>query len=207
MTHLSHHTFLLSMKEEQENINVSEGRKDLLQEQQDKFKEFLSEHCGLEMPPSERYEFLTKADYEICSIRLMHTDKIKESGMEYYRFWALLLADTRRFIKAGLNSLEFQATCPPYLLKEAATFPTYEWKGSRADLTELLTGIYCADVIRLKNGKRPSFVPFAQFFGNFFGIEYKYPGDEMRKILTRKRDPAPFFHRIIESLKEKEANN
>jgi hypothetical protein len=152
-------------------------------------------------------------DYELCGIRLMYSDKMKETGTDYYRYWLLLLKDTQRFIDAGLKSLEYQATCPEYrskeeetfVSKEAETFPAYAWKGKRADLTELLAAIYCTGVIRLKNGKYPPFATFAQFIGRFFGIEYKYPADDMRKILQRKRNKTRFLLHITKCLQEKRA--
>ena len=208
MTNLNDQPFLFSMKREMEQISDLEGHKTLLQAQQSAFKTYLSECCHSEIPAPERFEFLSIADYEVCSLRLLYTDKIRENNDGFYRFWSILLADTRRFISAGIKTLEFQISCPAYLLtKPTPTFPSFTWTGTRTDLMEALVGIYLAGVIRLKNGARPSFTLFVNFIGHFFGITYKHPSDEMRKVLGRKRDQTPFFHRVIKCMKDKDAKH
>ena len=206
MENLSKQPFLLSMKQATEQTEDFKGYETLLQAQQDAFKEYLYESCHSAIPAQQRYEFLQTAEYEVCHIRLMCADKIRKNNIQFYHFWAMMIVDTRRYINVGIKSLEFQRKCPPHMLVEPShTFPDYKWISNRIDLSECLVGLYLTDVIRLKDGRRPPFALFAKFVGNFFGIAYPEPHDDMRKVLNRKKNSTPFLYRIIESIKSKSA--
>jgi len=100
--------------------------------------------------------------------------------------------------------LEFLTTCPAHLLeKPSKTLPDFVWTANKIDLTETMVGIYQADVIRLTNGKRPTFEQVAQFFGNVFGISYDNLYTDARKVLQRKKSQTPFLNRIIAAIKTK----
>ena len=106
----------------------------------------------------------------------MCADKIRANNVHFYRFWAMMIVDTRRYINVGIKTLEFQKTLPEHMLATPAqTFPDYKWTASQRDLMEIMVGIHQVDVIRLKDGKRPSFAMFAKFIGNFFGITFANP--------------------------------
>jgi hypothetical protein len=204
MDNLNSQPFFQSMKMATEQTGFTDGFKTLLQEQQNEFNDYLQACCHPGVPVPERYEFLQIADYAVCSIRLKYADKMRKHDFEFYHFWSILLADTRRFISIGLKSLDFQTRCPLHLLTTPTkTFPEYKWIGSRADLTEALAGVFHVDVIRLKDGRRLELVPFAQFIGSFFGITYENPHEDVRRVLRRKKHQTPFFHRVVERLKEK----
>jgi hypothetical protein len=204
MEDLSKQPFLLSMKQAVEKTGDLDAYETLLQEQQDAFMEYLDEHFNSEMPAPKRFHFLKRVEYEMCSIREIDADKIMGNDENFYRFWTMMIADTLRFIAIGVKTLEFQRECPAHMLAEPSqTYPSFNWKGSRNDLTEATVGIYQADVIRLNDGSRPSFALFSKFIGDFFGITYKNPYAELRKVLDRKRNQTPFLHRIIECLKKK----
>jgi hypothetical protein len=206
MDNLCNQPFLLSLRQAVEQTGDLQGYEALLQEQQSAFKEYLQTSCDTEMPAPKRYQFLKTADYQLSRLRLLCGDKIKEKDVDFFRVWSMLIMDTRWFINVGVETLKFQAECPAHLLTEPSqTFPEFKWMGSRNDLTEAFTGLYLVDVIRLKDGSRPSYVLFAKFFGSFFGIPYSNPHDEMRRILNRKKNPTPFMLRIIDAIRDKSA--
>jgi len=204
MDNLSQQPFLLSMKQAAKETGDWESYETMLQEQYSAFKAYLYESCSSDIPAPVRYEFLQSANYEICSIRLMYADKIRTNNAQFYRFWAMMIVDTRRYINAGIKTLDFLRKCPPYLVSNPAkTFPDYDWTASRNDLTEAMAGVFLADVIRLKNGKTPSFAMLIRFVGNFFGIDYKNPSQDFKVVIDRKRNQTPFLERLIVSIKDK----
>jgi hypothetical protein len=204
MTNLSNQPFLLSMAQAAQQTGNFSDYQTLLNEQQTQFKDFLYETCKPDIPAPVRFEFLSHAEYEICSIRLKYADEIRKIDKDFYRFWSMLIVDTRRYISIGINILNFLTTCPPYLLTEPSkTFPEYRWMGSRIDLTEGLAALFLSNVIRLKDGKPVAFAPFSKFIGSFFGISFKNPHLEMQKVINRKKNQTPFLDRMIESIKGK----
>jgi hypothetical protein len=204
MDNLCKQPFLLSLKEAAKQTGGFPVYETLLQEHQSAFQDYLYESCQSNIPAPKRYYFLKNADYQLSRLRLMYGDKIKKRDVDFFRFWSMLIMDTRWYINIGVETLKFQADCPAHMLTEPSqTFPAYRWTASRNDLTEAITGFFQADVIRLHDGSRTSFVPFAKSIGNFFGITYSNPHEEMRKILNRKKHQTPFFSRIIERLKGK----
>ena len=206
MENLSKHPFLLSLKEAVEQTGDWQDYETMLHERQSAFKEYLYDSCHAEKSAEIRYEFLKTADYEVCRIRLMCADKIRAKNADFYHQWAKLIVDTRRYIFIGLKTLDFLATCPSHMLSEPLhTFPENKWTAAKNDLTEALVGIFETDVIRLKDGRRMSFALFAQFVGNFFGIEYNHPYVEMQKVFNRKKNQTPFLERLIASIKGKSA--
>ena len=204
MENVRKHPFLLSMRLAVSHTGDFERFKTLLLEQHDAFKEYLDEWFYSEKPAPKRFHFLKRAEYELCRLRDEEAEKIRETDEIFYRFWAMKIDDTLRFIATGVETLIFQSNCPAHMLIEASqTFPEYKWMATRTDLSEAIAGIFQVDVIRLKDGSRPSFVPFAKFIGSFFGISYNNPHDDLRKILNRKKNQTPFLNRIIERLKGK----
>ena len=204
MEDLSKQPFLLSMKQAAEQTGDWQGYETLLQAQFCAFKEYLHDSCHSDIPAQKRYEFLQTADYEMCHIRLLYADKIRANNAQFYHFWAMMIVDTRRYINVGIKTLEFLQKCPAHMLSDPAkTFPDYKWTAKRRDLTEALAGIYLVDVIRLKDGSRPSFAMFAKFIGNFFEIEYKNPNVEMDKVVKQKKTQTPFLESIIACIKGK----
>jgi hypothetical protein len=156
------------------------------------------------MPAPKRFHFLKRADFEMCNLRQKYSDKIRENSENFYQLWAMLIEETVRFILTGIETLEFQARCPAHMLVEhSQKFPSFKWMATQTDLAECIVGIYQTDVIRLHDGSRPSFVQFAKFIGDFFGITYKYLYSDIGKLLTRKKGATPFLLRIIESIKNR----
>ena len=86
---------------------------------------------------------------------------------------------------------------------EQPDFPLCNWTAQRADLMEIIVGIYQADVIRMQDGSRPTFTHFARAIGHVFGITFKNPHEEMRKVLKRTIRQTPFLNRIIAAIKGK----
>ena len=201
MTNLNNQPFLVSMAQAAQQTGNFSDYQNLLQEQQTQFKDYLDKACRPDIPINNRFDFLSVAEYEICSIRLKYADKIRKTDMDFYHFWSMLIMDTRRYISTGINMLNFLKTCPLHLLTEPSkTFPEYRWMGSRRDLIEGLAALFHANVIRLRNGNPISFATFANFIGSFFGITFKNPYDEMRKVISRKRDKTAFLNKLIESI-------
>lgn len=204
MIHLNIQPFLLSLRQDLTHTSHFEGHKTMLYGHQSAFKEYVQNCCDAETPMDKRFEFLKQADYELCSIRLLHADRFRKHDIDFYRYWSMMIVDTRRFLSIGLETIKFLTICPKHLLGERPqTLPTYQWTGTRNDLTEAIVGVYQADVIRMKDGSRPSFALFAKFIGGLFGITYKYPQDDFRKIMSRKKNPTPFLNRMINSIKDK----
>ena len=204
MVNMRNQPFLMSLQREAGQTGDFEDFKTLLLEQQNAFKEFLYDHCHSKISVELRYEFLKTADYEICSIRLMCADKIRENDAVFFRFWSNLTMDTRRYINIGVKTLEFLTTCPVHMLKEPSkTFPDFEWTANKIDLSEVLVGIYQIDVIRSIDGSRPSFEHFVQYFGNVFGISYDYLYTDARRVINRKKSQTPFLLRVIAAIKSK----
>jgi len=173
----------------------------ILQEQQNMFKEYMQAYFNSDASYSKRFQFLKTADYKLKRINLMYADAVMEKNANLYRYWSMMIDDTRRFISIGLDTLKFQAKCPPHMLAEPSnTLSLYNWTAHRADLMEIIVGLYHADVIRLNDGNRPEFADFANEVGKLFGVAYKRPSDEMRKIIHRKRNKSPFLNRLISGI-------
>jgi len=205
MTDFSNQPFF-SLLEQAANQTVDlRDFEQLLKEQQSLFKEDLKNRFFSGLSAPKRFYFLSNVDNDLCRIHHEFADKIRDADADFYRFWAMLIDDTRHFVVVSLKTLKFQAKCPDHMLADehARTFPICNWTGKRSDLMEAIAGIYQADVIRLQDGKRPSFAVFAKEIGNVFGVTFSNPHLEMRKILNRKRDPTPFFNSIIDGLKDK----
>jgi hypothetical protein len=204
MENLRKQPFLLSMQQAVNQTSDLEGYRTLLSEQQDAFKEYLDEHFNSEKPAPKRFRFLKRAEYELCRIREKDADKIMENDEIFYRFWVMIIEDTLRFILIGTKSLEFQSNCPAHMLSEPVqSFPACIWSVNKIDLMELMVGVYQIDAIRLQDGSRPSFPLFVQAVGNVFGIEFDDPKKEAHRVVTRKKNPTPFFDRIVTLLKNK----
>jgi len=204
MINLCSQPFLLSLQQSAQQKDNHQDYEVLLQEQQNEFKEYVQNCFDSEMAAPKRFQFLRRADYELDSIHLRYAGNIEENNANFYRFWSMLIVDTRRFIAIGVDTLNFQAICPAHMLPEAVqSFPSCNWTAQRSDLMEAIVGFFQADCIRLQDGSRPSFALFAKAIGNVFGITFNHPHDEMRKILNRKREQTPFFNRIIASIKNK----
>jgi len=204
MTDLVNQPFLLSMMQAAQQTGNFDDYQTLLKEQQTVFKRYLYDFCQPDVPLPKRFEFLSLAEYEVCSIRLNYAEKLRKTDMIFYGFWAMLIVDTRRYIANSMNVLHFQKTCPSHLLTEPGKpVPEYRWTGSRNDLLEGLAAIFHSKIITLKNGKPITFAAFAQFVGSFFGIIFTNPYDELRILLNRKKDPTPFLNRLIVGLKKK----
>ena len=204
MMNLSSQPFLLSMQRITAQGSDLENYQSLLKEQQSAFKLYLETCCHSDIPAHERFEFLTNADYELCSVRIMNADAIREKDFDFYRFWLMMIEDTRRFIDIGIKTLRFQRKCPAHMLAESPhALPLCKWTGNKVDFSEAMVGFFQVDVIRLQDGSRPSFALFAKYFGGFFGITYDNPYTDIRRVINRKKDHAPFLHRMIECLKTK----
>jgi hypothetical protein len=204
MENFYEHPFLLSLRRTVGQTDDLAGYETSLQAQQDEFREYLKKCCPSEIPAQKRYEFLQNVDYEVCHIRLLCADKIRANHLHFYHFWSTLIVDTRRYIKLGLKVLEFQRKLPPHMLAEASqTFANFKWTSSRIDLSEVIAGLFQVDTIRLKDGSRPSFALFAKCIGELFGVPYDNPHDDLRKVMSRKKNPTPFLFRIIESIRDK----
>jgi len=206
MTNLSNQPFLLSLKQATKQIcDYQDDYEIVLQEQQDEFKEYVQNYFNSDVAAPKRFQFLKTADYKLERIHLMYADAIRENNTDFYRFWSMLITDTRRFISIGIDTLNFQAICPAHMLTDehARKFPLCNWTAQRSDLMEAIVGFFQADIIRLQDGSRPSFALFAKEIGSIFGITYNNPHFEMRKILNRKREQTPFMNRIIAGLKDK----
>ena len=204
MIHLSSQPFLLSLRRITAPGNDLESYQSLLKEQQSAFKLYLEACCHSDIPAPARYEFLKNADYELCSIRMMNADAIREKDFSFYRFWSMMIVDTRRFISVGIKTLDFQRKCPAHMLAETHdTFPPCKWISSKVDLSEAMVGLFQVDAIRLQDGSRPPFALFVKIIGGFFGITYDNPYKDIGRVINRKKDYAPFLHRMIECLKDK----
>jgi hypothetical protein len=206
MTNLCTQPFLLSLEQAAEQTGNLPDCENLLQEQQSDFMKYVQSCFCSGVSAPKRFQFMKTADYKLDRIHLKYADHLNENNPDFYRFWSLLIVDTRKFVTIGIDTLEFQAKCPAFMLAEpeqAHTFPPCKWTAQRSDLMEAITGIYQADVIRLIDGSRPSFALFVKEIGNIFGITFVNPHEEMRKVLNRKKGQTPFFHRIISVLKGK----
>ena len=204
MENLKRQPFLLSLQQAAAQTNDLDGYETLLQEQQDAFKEYINDYFNSEKPAPKRFQFLKRAEYEVCRIFRNDADIIKGNDENFYRFWSMLIEDTLTFISIGVDTFEFQARCPAHMLIEPPQkYPVFKWAGSRNDLSECIVGLYQADVIKLQDGSRPSFLLFAKFIGDFFGISYDNPYKDIGKVIDRKRNQTPFLQRIIECLKNR----
>ena len=208
MIHLNNQPFLLSLRQAEKHTDAHQEYETMLQEQHADFKEYVQECFNSETPAPKRFLFLGRADNELCSIHQKYADIIKEANAKLYHIWATMIDDTRRFIAVGIDTLHFQAKCPAYMLADNTSqkFPALKWTGSRNDLTEAMVGVYQSDTIRLQDGSRPSFALFAKSIGNLFGVPYNYPHDDLRRLLSRKKNPTPFLNRMIEIIKSKNAD-
>ena len=203
MIHLSRQPFLLSLRQEVGQRSHYEGHKALLDEQLGEFKEYVIEYCEMEIPVFLRFQFLKLADYELGSIRLYCAERIRKRDADYYRYWSMLITDTRRFIAVCVDTINFLTTCPIHLAVVAQPSATYKWVGKRIELSEALVGVFQMDLIRLADGRRPSFEHFAKCVGGVFGVPYDAPYDDFRKVVNRKRNVTPFLQKMIDGIKGK----
>ena len=151
----------------------------------------------------KRFYFLKTIEAGLYEIHKDYASALRGGNVHFYHFWVKMIDDTRRFIKIGLDVLEYQRKCPAHLLvdeEKTRTFPICQWTAQRSDLMEAIVGLYHADIIRMQDGSRPSFMVFAKEIGNVFGVTFNYPHDEMRKIINRKKksnavfEPSYFRH-------------
>ena len=202
MLNIKNQPFLLSLQQEAGQTGDSEGFKTLLLEQQNSFKIYLDDCSHADISIEKRYEFLKTAEYELCHIQMMLSDKISANDAVYFRFWSNLAMDTQRYINIGIQTLEFMTTCPEHMLNEPSkTFSDYEWIAQKIDLAEVAVGLYQADVFRLINGKRPSFAKFLKSFADFFGISYVNIYHQAARVVDRKKNQTPFLLRVIAAIK------
>ena len=153
--------------------------------------------------------FLNEADFELRRIHQKHSEKIREADAVFFSFWSAMIDDMRQYIAIGIKTLEFQQNCPPHMLVDEAnaqSFPLYAWTTGRANLMEIIVALHHTDVIRQLDGKRPAFADFAKEIGGLFGVTFKYPNDEMRKIISRKKNKTPFLNKVIFRMREKNDN-
>ena len=90
------------------------------------------------------------ADDKLDRKHLKYADHLNENNPDFYRFWSLLISDTRKFVTNGIDTLVFQAKSPVFMLaepKQAHAFLPCKWTAQRSDLMEAITSIYQADVI------------------------------------------------------------
>jgi hypothetical protein len=204
MKNLINQPFLLSMRGAVEQTGNFDTYQVQLLEKQDAFREYLYECCHSDKPVQERHAYLKDAKYEMCRIRLMCADKIRERNPGLYRFWTMLIIDTLRFITVGIEKLDFYRKCPKHLLSAPSNmFPIFLWDADRINFSELLVGIYNADVVKQQDGSHLDFDPFAKSFGNVFGITYNRPQDDLRAVLQRKKSKTPFLLRLIDGINKK----
>jgi hypothetical protein len=204
MKNLINQPFLLSMRGAVEQTGNFDGYAVQLLEKQFAFKEYLYECYHADIPVQERHECLEDAKYEMCSIRLMCADTIRKHNPGLYQLWTKLVIDTLRFITVSIDKLEFYRKCPKHLfVAPSKTFPMYKWDTERINLSELIVGVYNAEVVKLLDGSLPDFDPFAKSVGNFFGITYNRPQDDLRAVVQRKKSKTPFLLRLIEGINRK----
>jgi hypothetical protein len=70
------------------------------------------------------------------------------------------------------------------------------------DFAEVLTGFITADVIRLQDGRIPSFALMAETVGRSFGITFKEPHKLFNRVISRKREQTPFMNTLICCMKK-----
>ena len=206
MINLSNQPFLQSLQQIADKTGNSFDYETVLHEQQDSFKEYVQQCFNSGVAAPKRFQFLKTADNKLCRIHLEYADKIKEADVEIYRLWVMLIDDARSFIAIGIDTLRFQQKCPAHMLVEeqpAGSFPLCNWTAQRSDLMEAIVALFLMDVIRLKDGSRPSFALFAKEIGGIFGITFINPHAEMKKIFNRKKNLTPFLSSMIAVLKEK----
>ena len=206
MTNLCVYPFLSSLAEVAQQTGDYQQYEALLLEQQNSFDEGISEYFKSSKIASTRFFCLRIAYEELYQIQKTYGEKIKENNADFHRFWSELIESTRRFIVVSVETLRFQRKCPPHMLEdddEQLTFPLCNWTAQRTDLMEIIVGIYQADIIRMPDGSRPSFTHFTRAIGHVFGITFKNPHDEMRKILNRKKNQTPFLNRVIAAIRGK----
>ena len=104
------------MQQTAEQIDNFEGYEAFMLAQQGDFKEYLSDSYNSDISIHKRYEFLQTVDYELCSLRLMYANKIKENDVVHFRFWNSLILDTRKYVQIGIKTLDFQRKCPEHMV-------------------------------------------------------------------------------------------
>ena len=209
MTNINQPPFLFTLEQAATNLRLHNNCEQtvdyrdfeaLLKEQKRDFKEYVEEYFFSDLSADKRFYFLKSIEDELYETHQEYADIIRDDDERFYLFWIKMIEDTRRHIKIGIEVLEYQKDCPAHLLvdvEKTRTFPLCNWTAQRADLMEAIVGIYQADVIRLHDGSRPSFAEFANEVGGVFGVSFKYPNDEMRKIVKRKRNKTPFLSKLI----------
>ena len=202
MIDLFRQPFLSSLQKDVSQTDSLDSHKALLQEHQSEFKVYVHTRCSSETVMYKRFYFLQIAIYVLHNIRSDIADRYQESHEDYFRFCSKMIEDTHRFISIDIKTLHFQKECPAWMAteQELTAFPLCQWNAQRADLMELVVGLYQADAIRLLDGSRPSFAHFAKEMGSVFGITFNHPHDEMQRIINRKKNKTPFLSRLISAI-------
>jgi len=195
--------FILSLQQAAKQTDNNQSIQDLLEEQQIAFKEYVCSYFNSDLPAPKRYHFLKIAEYILNKIFKKYAELVKENNEQFYKFWAFLIDDARSYVHIGIETLKFQTKCPAHMLTEPVqSFPACIWTAKKIDLSEVMAGIHHIDAIRLQDGSRPSFTLIAQSIGSVFGITIEDPHDELRNVLTRKKNQTPFLNRMIAALKK-----
>ena len=205
MTNINNKPFLLLLEQAANQTDDFRAFEALLKKQQDEFKEFVEEYFYSDLSAHKRFYFLSNVIHDLWRIRKEYAAKIRETDATFYRFWALLIDETKHFAGIGIKTLQFQKKCPAHMLadEQVRTFPQCNWTAQRSDLMEAIVGLYHADIIRMQDGSRPSFTEFAKEIGNVFGITFNNPKSEMDRILDRRKNQTPFLNRMVCVLKKK----
>jgi hypothetical protein len=210
MTDISSHSFLLLLEQVKNQTDNYESYFSSLQEQQKMFKVLLQEYIYSEEPAPRRFHILKNAKSELSNIRSMHGARIRENHPVLFEKWTLLIKDTRRCISNGIEMLQFQAVCPAHIPAHIPakpedpedTLPIFVWTAQKIDFAEVLTGFITAGVIRLQDGRIPSFALMAETVGRNFGITYKDPHKIFDRVINRKRDQTAFLNTLICHMKK-----
>lgn len=130
MTNLDNQPFIVSLKQAANHLCCSKCRqtfscKDyeaLLKEQQRDFKELIERRFFIDLTsPHKCFYFLKTAKDVLYRIHLNHSDAVRESDLVFYRYWATIIDETRRFIKIGIDTLRFQRKLPAHMASAAVS--------------------------------------------------------------------------------------
>jgi hypothetical protein len=205
-TELSGQPFLISLERAAEQQDDYAGYEVLLKTQQGEFLTYVQTRSEAEASAPKRFQFLKTLECKLDIIKDDYEESVKKRNIDFYRFWIHIITNTRHFATIGVETLKFQANCPAYMVAEpdkTHKLPHCRWEANDSDLMELIVGIFRVDAIKLEDGSRPSFANFAKLMGDVFGIDFTNPHAEMKRILERKKDNAPFLKRMIENLENK----
>ena len=208
MININNKPFLYSLEQAATQTDDYREFEALLKEQKRDFRDYVEEFFLSDLAAHKRFYFLKIIEDKLYEIHRDFGDSIRDSDERFFQFWIKMIDDAQRFVNIGVETLQFQVTCPAHMLAEekTRTFPLCNWTANRSDLMEAIVGIYHADVVRLKDGSRPSFAVFVKEIGNIFGITFNNPYEYMRKILIRKKSQTPFINRMIAAIMEKIAD-